>query len=577
MRILRVPLVIVLLAGGVFRACGQVVTNLYSFVSSPNDGDKPDDGLVPGSGGDFYGTTSDGGRHGFGTVFRISPRGSEISLYSFTDSPDGAFPTAGLVRGSDGDFYGTTVQGGTSTNCNGGSCGTVFRISPSGSESILHSFDNSSTDGGEPEAGLVQGGDGNLYGTTYEGGTYGAGTVFRISTSGSLTTLYSFADSPDGALPEAALVPSRDGNFYGTTLYGGTYGYGTVFWISPSGTYSNLYSFAGTNGIYPNAALIQASDGNFYGTTESGGFTNINSFATVGYGTVFKISPTGSLTTLHQFSGSPTDGYWPRAGLVQGSDGNFYGTTSYGGAYGAGTLFRISSSGNCTSLYSFGGGFSDGNVPDGTLIQGIDGNLYGTTVYGGTSTNCNGGCGIVFELIIGSGCAYTLNATSATLAAKGGTKSVRVKAKGTGCAWTAVSNDPFITITSGSSGVGNGKVDYTVPGNTNATALSSTMTIAGQTFTVNQEAGGCAFSFSPKDGKFKAEGGLAAVEVKPNLSDCAWTAISSDAFIEIVGDGSGVGKGTVGYHVFANTNNTTLAGSISIGGQTFVITQAGAR
>jgi uncharacterized repeat protein (TIGR03803 family) len=578
MKALPIPLVIILLAlAGVFKANSQTETNVYSFGSSPNDGDDPDDGLVQGSGGDFYGTTSNGGRYGYGTVFRISPSGSETNLYSFAGSPDGAFPTAGLVRGSDGDFYGTTVQGGTSTNCDGGSCGTVFRISPSGGESILHSFVSSPTDGGEPEAGLVQGSDGNLYGTTYDGGAYYAGTVFRISPSGSLTTLYSFADSPDGALPEATLVQAGDGNFYGTTLYGGTYGYGTVFWISPSSTYSNLCSFAGSNGINPNAALVQASDGNFYGTTESGGSTNINSFATAGYGTVFKISPSGSLTTLYPFSGSPTDGYWPRAGLVQGSDGNFYGTTSYGGTYGAGIVFRISSSGSCTNVYSFGGGFGDGSVPTGMLIQGIDGNLYGTTVYGGTSTNCNGGCGTVFKLAIGGACTYTLNTTSATLAAKGGSKNVSVKVKGTDCAWTAVSNDPFITITSGSNYTGSGKVIYTFPGNTNTTALTGTMTIAGQTFTVNQDAGGCTFKLSPEDGRLNATGGSATIKVKPNFDDCDWTAVSNDSFITITDGTNGVVKGTVTYSVPVNTNTTALTGSIIIGGETFTVTQSGAK
>jgi hypothetical protein len=171
-------------------------------------------------------------------------------------------------------------------------------------------------------------------------------------------------------------------------------------------------------------------------------------------------------------------------------------------------------------------------------------------------------------------CPCTLNATSITLPTKGGSKTVTVK--GTDCTWTATSNDSFITITKGASGIGNGKVGYTVPGNTNTAALTGTMTIAGQTFTVNQAAGGCTFSLSPKSGKFKASGGSKTVKVKPSLSDCAWTAVSNDAFITITAGASGVGNGTVNYTVAANTNGTALTGTITIGGQTFKITQTGA-
>jgi hypothetical protein len=176
-----------------------------------------------------------------------------------------------------------------------------------------------------------------------------------------------------------------------------------------------------------------------------------------------------------------------------------------------------------------------------------------------------------------SACTYTLNATSVTLAAKGGSKNVRVKVKGANCPWTAVSNDPFIIITSGSSGAGNGKVNYTVLGNTNTTALTGTMTIAGLTVTVKQALGGCKFSLSPKKAKLKAAGGSATVKVKPNLNDCAWTAVSNDSFITITDGASGTGKGSVTYTMPANTNTTALTGSITIAGETFTITQAGAK
>jgi uncharacterized repeat protein (TIGR03803 family) len=392
MKILRIPLVIVLVvvAGRAFNAEAQTETNLHSFVGSPSDGRYPYAGLVQGSDGNFYGTTEGGGTtNNNGTVFRISPSGTYTNLYSFGTSPkDGAIPNAGLVQGSDGNFYGT-YYGGTSGNCQFG-CGTVFRISPSGSETNLHSFPSYSNDGYYPEGGLVQGNDGNFYGTTEGGGTNNNnGTVFRISPSGTETTLYSF-----GSSPFAGLVQGSDGNFYGTTQEGGSSGNcesgcGTVFRISPSGNYTNLYSFNGrpNDGSGPQAGLVQGSDGNFYGTTPDGG-TNDE-------GTVFRISPSGSYTSLHSFVGYPTDGDLPIAGLVQGSDGNFYGTTLYGGTNNNGAVFRISPSGTETTLYSFVGYPTDGGSPAAGLVQGSDGYFYGTTENGGTN-----GDGTVFKLTV---------------------------------------------------------------------------------------------------------------------------------------------------------------------------------
>jgi uncharacterized repeat protein (TIGR03803 family) len=404
MKILRIPLVIVLLvvAGRVFDAEAQTETNLHSFVGYPSDGWDPQAGLVQGSDGNFYGTTVAGGTStnctfGCGTVFRISPSGSYTTLYSFVGSPtDGRSPHAGLVQGSNGNFYGTTYYAGSGPCFDG--CGTVFRISPSGTETNLHSFGSSPTDGLNPN-GLVQGSDGNFYGTTESGGTNNFGTVFRISPSGSYTNLYSFGghQANDGSGPLAGLVQGSDGNFYGTTVSGGTNGsYGTVFRISTSGAYSNLYSFGSspTDGENPYAGLVQGSDGNFYGTTRLGGTNGGDN------GTVFRISPSGSYTSLYSFVGSPTDGYWPQAGIVQGSDGNFYGTTTGGGSNSWGTVFRISASGAYSNLYSFVGSPSDGGEPQAGLVQGSDGNFYGTTEYGGTSSNCADGCGTVFKLTV---------------------------------------------------------------------------------------------------------------------------------------------------------------------------------
>ena len=467
-----IALILLVLAGRTFNANAWTDTNLYSFVGSPTDGANPQAGLVQGLDGNFYGTTAFGGTNdvpdgGLGTVFRISPSGSYTNLYSFGSYPgDGYEPVAGLVQGSDSNFYGTTLLGGANNT------GTVFRISPSGSYTNLYSFVGSPTDGANPQAGLVQGRDGNFYGTTSSGGANADGTVFRISPSGSYTNLYSFVGSPtDGANPQAGLVQGSDSNFYGTTAFGGTIDFGTVFRISPSGSYTNLYSFGSHpgDGYEPVAGLVEGSDGDFYGTTVMGG--------TNSYGNVFRISRSGSLANFYSFAGYPGDGAEPQAGLVQGRDGNFYGTTSSGGTFGNGIAFRISPHGNYTNLYAFAGPPNDGASPAAGLVQGSDSNFYGTTGQGGANSD-----GIVFRLDTNtiSVCTFTLSATNVTLAVKGGSKNVIVKVKGTSCEWTAVSNDPFITITSGSSGTGNGKVDYTIPGNTNTTALSGTMTIAGR-------------------------------------------------------------------------------------------------
>jgi uncharacterized repeat protein (TIGR03803 family) len=413
MKILRIPLVIVLLvlAGRAFDAGAQTETNLYSFVGSPTDGATPYAGLVQGSDGYFYGTTVYGGStnynstcacNGYGTIFRISPSGTETNLYSFgSSSTDGQYPNDGLAQGSDGNFYGTTSQGGT-TNQNYGATGygTVFRISPGGTYSNLYSFSGYPSDGQYPYDGLVQGSDGNFYGTTYGGGAGNDGTVFRISPSGTETNLHSFGYPTDGASPNAGLVQGSDGNFYGTTIRGGTSSSGTVFRISPSGSYTSLYSFAGspTDGADPYAGLVQGSDGNFYGTTVGGGMnTNYNSFCRCyGYGTVFRFSPSGSYTNLHSFAGDRNDdGANPYAGLVQGSDGKFYGTTIRGGTNNGGTVFRISPGGSETILYSFVGAPADGGHPEAGLVQGSDGNFYGTTAYGGANND-----GTVFKLTV---------------------------------------------------------------------------------------------------------------------------------------------------------------------------------
>jgi len=274
-----------------------------------------------------------------------------------------ASPYASLIQGSDGNYYGTASQGR--------SYGTVFKMTPAGSVTILHAFTNS--DGASPYGALVLGSDGNFYGTTLQGGSHSDGTVFQLTTGGTLTALYNFSGSADGASPYGKLVQATDGNFYGVTAQGGSSGYGTVYKITSGGTLTTLHNFtaAKSDASTPRDGLIQATDGFFYGTTSAGGAN--------GQGTAYKISSAGNFTLLHSFGS--TEGYTPYAALVEGTDGNFYGTTYNGGTKSLGTVFSMTSSGKTTTLYSFSG--TDGKYPASSLIEGTDGNLYGTTYQGG--------------------------------------------------------------------------------------------------------------------------------------------------------------------------------------------------
>ena len=349
---LRACAVFVLCAATAIALPAQTFTTLYTFDGT--DGVNPQGVLVQAANGDFYGTTHNGGEpggaaSGVGTVFKITPTGTLTTLHSF-DGTDGASPFLGLVQATDGNFYGTTGNGGAgygSANNGCGSahfgCGTVFKITPGGTLTTLYSFCSQSgcPDGELPIAGLVQATDGDFYGTTDGGGANHVGTVFKITPTGTLTTLHSF-DGADGAYPFAGLVQATDGNFYGTTWEGGATFYpgGTVFKITPSGTLTTLYSFCSQSGCPDGAGpygLVQAANGDLYGTTEFGGptgFTPNNCPEAFGCGTVFKITPSGPLTTLYSFCSQSAcaDGENPVAGLVQATDGNFYGTTGNGGA-----------------------------------------------------------------------------------------------------------------------------------------------------------------------------------------------------------------------------------------------------
>jgi uncharacterized repeat protein (TIGR03803 family) len=369
--------------------------------------------LVQGRNGNYYGSTKFGGRgvcyfgNGCGAIFEVSPSGKLESLYSFC-SPNscasGEIPLAGLLLARDGNSYGTSWYGGSSGfPCSQG-CGTIYKIAK-GTVTTLYNFctQTNCADGGNPYAALIEGSDGNFYGTTSVYGPFSGGTVFKITPGGQLTTIYTFCQQQfgclDGEYPNAGVIQSSDGNLYGTTYYGGANGWGTVFKVTPKGALTVLHSFAGTpaEGGYPSAGLVQGADGNFYGTTLHGAANTCFE----GCGSVFKITPSGEFTTLHTFAGP--EGSLPGGGLIQATDADFYGTTTGGGDNNAGTIFRISPTGRLETLYSFcaQSNCTDGATPWGALLQATNGTFYGTT-YGGGNSSCQD-CGTVFSMSMGLG------------------------------------------------------------------------------------------------------------------------------------------------------------------------------
>jgi uncharacterized repeat protein (TIGR03803 family) len=472
----------VLWAATAIAAPAQTFTSLLSF--DGNNGNAPEYGsLVQGTDGSIYGTTSKGGDltcgspYGCGTVFRITPDGALTTMmhnfYCVTGNcSDGANPYGGLVLATDGTFYGTTANGGV----NG--WGAIYKITPDGQETLLYSLEGLSG-GASPYAGLIQGTDGNFYGTARQGNYSqyldcfgGCGTVFKITPGGKFTTLYDFCSQPgctDGGSPAAGLIQGTSGNFYGTATRGGGSDDGTVFEISPKGTLATLYTF-GAYGSDPNGGLVEAKDGAFYGTTSYDGLD--------GKGTIFKIIPGATLTTLYTFCAETNcaDGAYPSAGLIQATDGNFYGTTSQGGditcgePIGCGTVFRITPGGTLTTLHSFDS--TDGYLPYGGLVQATSGIFYGTTTGGNDLTDCGlyGYCGTVFSLDMGLGPFVAFVRPAGRVGQTGGilgqgfTGTTSVSLNGTPMNFTVVS-DTFLKATV-PTGATTGYVTVTTPSGT---------------------------------------------------------------------------------------------------------------
>jgi uncharacterized repeat protein (TIGR03803 family) len=426
-------------------------TTLINF--NGTDGGLPQyDYLVQGFDGNIYGTTQLGGTNNAGAVYKFTPGGTLTSLYSFcaqANCADGAEPVAGLVQGSDGNLYGTTQTGGAS------GFGTIFKITSTGTLTTLHSF--SGTDGANPLSNLILAADGNFYGTTANGGTNSSGTIFKITSSGTFTTVYNFcalANCADGSSPVAGLLQAAEGNFYGVTRTGGANSDGSVFKMTTAGALTTLHSFAGTDGSNPYARLIQAVDGSFYGTTANGG--------TNSQGTVFKITSTGTFTSLHSFDG--TDGFDIYAGLIQATDGNFYGTTYGGGANGNGTIYEITSAGVVTTLYSFcnQSNCTDGDFPYAGLVQNTNGVFFGAAAAGGASDD-----GVIFTLNLGLGPFVTTQptigkvGTRVTILGTNLTAATSVTFNGTAATFTVVSKSAITTTVP--AGATTGKVVVTIP------------------------------------------------------------------------------------------------------------------
>lgn len=350
-------------------ARAQTLTVLYSFTGGA-DGSSPTMGLIRDSKGNLYGTAG-GGADAAGVVFKVDKKGNETVLYTFKNSSDGGSPQSGLIRDTAGNLYGTTEYGGAY------GYGTVYELSSTDVESVLYSFKGPGGDGYYPLGPVVRDTAGNFYGTTNAGGAYALGTVYELSATGTETILHNFGNGTDGTYPYTGVIRSGS-TLYGTTLHGGTNGIGTVWKLTSKGVETIVHSFAGgeSDGAYPEGTLLLAN-GNFYGTTYEGGTHS-------GPGIVYELTTKGAETVLHNFAEGAQDGGSPGAGVIRDAAGNLYGTTLFGGASNNGTVYELTG-GDLSVLYSFCSALNctDGERPYSGLVRDGAGNLYGTTELGG--------------------------------------------------------------------------------------------------------------------------------------------------------------------------------------------------
>jgi uncharacterized repeat protein (TIGR03803 family) len=378
-------ILLTMLCGQAVLSSAQTVNTVHSF--NGTDGQSPQVVVLrEGRDGLLYGTTYFGGINGLGTIFKQRTLGTgNVVLYNF-NGPDGSYPAGGLTLGTDGNYYGTTVGGGAY------GFGVVFKVTSGGALTVLYSFTGGTDDGGYPLAPPIQASDGNYYGTT-DGAGAGDATFYKMTPSGSLSTIYTSSTS-SGWFVQSSLLQGTDGSLYSTATLGGAFNCGAILKLTTTGVLKARYSFpCGVGGLSPIGTVIQGTDGNLYGTTLNGGTYN-------NAGTVFKIDTThGSFTTLYSFGATTGDGYGGYSGLTLGTDGNLYGGTAIGGKAGAGSLYKITTSGAYTQLYSFPNLVgTNGQEPVAALTQDTSGKFYGITQFGGTF-----GDGSVYTLDVGLG------------------------------------------------------------------------------------------------------------------------------------------------------------------------------
>ncbi|MGP8214596.1 MAG: choice-of-anchor tandem repeat GloVer-containing protein [Bacteroidia bacterium] len=365
-----------------YNTTTHVITVIHSFNGAAytgsfwsGTGSNPYGSLIQGTDGNLYGMTSESGAatngtvESYGTIFKCSLSGAFTTLYGFYPAAAGGAPQGSLIQATDGILYGLATKGGSQGS------GAIFECTTYGAYSTLVSFDSNTT-GETPYGSLIQAYDGNLYGMTSQGGAHKSGTIFRCTTSGTLTVLATFDSATDGKYPYGDLIQAADSNFYGLTSKGGSAGKGIMFKCTRAGVITKMIDFNNTIGITPTGSLLQTTDGSLYGMTDKGGFA--------GFGTIFKTDLSGKLTTAYTMGGLPI-GNTPFGNLMEASDGNIFGMTYNGGKWDRGTIFKYSASGTLTTLITFND--TNGAYPQGSLIQATDGNLYGMTSAGGANNH----------------------------------------------------------------------------------------------------------------------------------------------------------------------------------------------